>query len=65
MSQIHALSVGHQLYENSSPTFQAEIADRRGHERGEKAPGGEMSHQKPHNQLSRTRVALDEVEATE
>ena len=56
------------FYDNSSPTFQAEIADRGGHERGEKAPGGEMSHQKPHNQLSRTLVSLDrarKVEATE
>ena len=30
------------LYDNSSLTFQAEIADRGGHERGEQTPGGEM-----------------------
>ena len=56
------------MHDNVSPTFQAEIADRRGHERGEKAPGGEMSHQKPHNQLSRTRVSWDrarKVDVTE
>ena len=40
------------MHDNVSPTFQAEIADRRGHERGEEAPGGEMSHQKPHNNLT-------------
>ena len=68
LSQIHSLHSQSKPRKFSSLTFQAEIADRGGHERGEETPGGEMLHQKPHNQLSRSRVALDrarKVEATE
>ena len=46
LSQIHSLhsqSKPRKLgYDISSLTFQAEIADRGGHERGEETPGGEM-----------------------
>ena len=47
LSQIHSLhclllKTRKLIYGNSSPTFQAEIADRGGHERGEETPGGEM-----------------------